>query len=77
MMKLAVVARVAVAAGLVPLMMVQPSFGWGADGHSMINRLAAANLPTDVPAFLRSGAGAGCDELSGAGAGPVAEQGRE
>ena len=44
-----------VAAAMVPLMMVQPSFGWGADGHSMINRLAAANLPSDVPAFLRNG----------------------
>lgn len=48
-------ARVFVAAAMVPLMMVQPSFGWGADGHSMINRLAAANLPHDVPAFLRDG----------------------
>jgi hypothetical protein len=49
------VVRFVVAAGLVPLMMVQPSFGWGAVGHSMINRLAAANLPKDVPAFLRDG----------------------
>ena len=48
-------ARVFVAAAMVPLVTVQPSFGWGADGHSMINRLAAANLPHDVPAFLRDG----------------------
>jgi hypothetical protein len=40
---------------LMPVMMVQPSFAWGADGHKMINRLAAANLPKDVPAFLRNG----------------------
>jgi hypothetical protein len=55
MMKLGGVVRLAVAVMLVPLMAVQPSFGWGADGHSMINRLAAANLPHDVPAFLRNG----------------------
>ena len=27
---------------------------WGNDGHRLINRLAASNLPADVPAFLRS-----------------------
>src|SRR5438270_13549136 len=27
---------------------------WGNEGHRMINRLAASNLPADVPAFLRS-----------------------
>ena len=43
------------AAALTPVMMVQPSFAWGADGHKMINRLAAANLSKDVPAFLRNG----------------------
>ncbi len=31
-----------------------PAWGWGRDGHLMINRLAAQNLPADVPAFLRS-----------------------
>lgn len=46
--------RFIVAAAIVPLITVQPSFGWGADGHSIINRLAAANLPHDVPAFLRN-----------------------
>ncbi len=29
-----------------------PCFGWGSDGHRMINRLAAQALPADVPAFL-------------------------
>jgi len=37
-----------------PLLVVQPAFAWGHDGHSMINRLAVANLPPDVPEFLRS-----------------------
>lgn len=27
---------------------------WGNEGHRMINHLAAMNLPSDVPAFLRS-----------------------
>src|SRR5580698_2247752 len=47
--------RFVVAAAMVPVMMVQPSLAWGTDGHKMINRLAAANLPKDVPAFLRNG----------------------
>jgi hypothetical protein len=38
---------------LLPVMLVQQSFAWGSDGHQMINRLAAANLSSDVPAFLR------------------------
>src|SRR5215475_842579 len=49
------VVRFVAAAALTPVMMVQPSFAWGADGHRMINRLAIANLPKDVPAFLRNG----------------------
>jgi hypothetical protein len=47
--------RFVAAAALTPVMLVQPSFAWGGDGHRMINRLAAANLPKDVPAFLRNG----------------------
>ena len=39
---------------LLPGMLVQQSFGWGHDGHSMINRLAVESLPVDVPEFLRS-----------------------
>jgi hypothetical protein len=31
-------------------------FGWGSEGHRIINRLAAEKLPADVPAFLRSDA---------------------
>lgn len=33
-------------------------FGWGSDGHRIINRLAATTLPADVPAFLRTDAAA-------------------
>ena len=55
MKKLARLVRVAAAIILLPVMLVQQSLGWGADGHRMINRLAAAALPADVPAFLRNG----------------------
>ncbi len=44
----------AAAVVLLPAMLVQQSFAWGHDAHSMINRLAGANLPADVPEFLRS-----------------------
>ena len=33
---------------------VRQSVAWGSDGHRMVNRLAAAALPKDVPEFLRS-----------------------
>lgn len=55
MQKFGRVIRFVVASAMVPWFAVQPSFAWGADGHKMINRLAAANLPKDVPAFLRNG----------------------
>lgn len=45
--------RVAAAAALIPFLAVQPAFGWGRDGHMMINELAAASLPASVPDFLR------------------------
>ncbi|WP_348269308.1 nuclease [Edaphobacter paludis] len=54
-MKIGSGARFVMAAAMVPLMTVQPSFGWGSDGHKIINRLAAANLPHDVPVFVRDG----------------------
>jgi len=46
--------RVSVTAALLPMMTVQQSLAWGRDGHMMINRLAGAALPSDVPKFLRS-----------------------
>jgi hypothetical protein len=54
MTKMGGVVRFVVAAAMMPLMMVQQSFAWGMDGHKMINRLAGAALPADVPEFLRS-----------------------
>lgn len=32
----------------------QLAHAWGNEGHKMINRLAASNLPADVPAFLKT-----------------------
>jgi len=46
--------RLSAALLLLPLLSVQPAFGWGSDGHMLINRLAGAALPADVPAFLRT-----------------------
>lgn len=45
--------RVAVAV-LLPLIAVPSSFGWGNEGHRLVNKLAAANLPADMPAFLHT-----------------------
>ena len=56
MMKPLGLVRLVVAVGLLPLMLVQQGAAWGPDGHMMINRLAGAALPADVPAFLRSAA---------------------
>ena len=46
--------KAGIAITLLPMMCVQQSLAWGHDAHSMINRLAGANLPDDVPVFLRS-----------------------
>jgi S1/P1 Nuclease len=54
MRKFVGVVRVVVAAMLLPVMLVQQGWAWGHDGHSMINRVAVASLPADVPEFLRS-----------------------
>jgi hypothetical protein len=42
------------AVAMVPFVLLDQGFSWGNDGHQMINRLAAAALPRDVPEFLRS-----------------------
>jgi hypothetical protein len=39
---------------IVALLTPIPVFAWGSEGHRLINKLAASNLPADVPAFLRS-----------------------
>jgi hypothetical protein len=57
--------RMAAAAVLLPVMAATPAFGWGSDGHRMINRLAGKMLPSDVPAFLRSTEGLNALEYFG------------
>lgn len=47
--------RFFLAVALVPLLLTEQGLAWGADGHRIVNRLAAANLPNEVPAFLRNG----------------------
>jgi hypothetical protein len=47
-------ARLSAALLLLPLLTIQPAFGWGSDGHMLINRLAGTAFPADVPAFLRT-----------------------
>jgi hypothetical protein len=54
-MRSASLARTALAATLISLLATQPAWGWGSDGHMLINRLAAQYLPADVPAFVRNG----------------------
>ncbi|HTJ29853.1 MAG TPA: hypothetical protein VL346_05110 [Acidobacteriaceae bacterium] len=45
------------------LLLTMPIRGraWGNEGHRLVNRLAASNLPADVPAFLRAASAA--DEI--------------
>lgn len=47
-------ARTSFALLLLLLIAVPASFAWGNDGHKMINRLAAENLPADLPSFMRT-----------------------
>lgn len=54
-MKFAPLVRITAASTLIALFATQPAFGWGRDGHKMVNRIAAQYLPADVPAFLRNG----------------------
>ena len=57
--------RSAVAFALLPVCAVPACFGWGADGHRMINRLAMSALPGDVPAFLTTPAAIAAVEYYG------------
>jgi hypothetical protein len=41
-------------AALLPLLFAPVCHAWGPDGHAIVNRLAAENLPASVPAFLRA-----------------------
>jgi hypothetical protein len=64
-MRLTTLARIALAATLLPLVTTPNAHAWGRDGHSMINKLAAQYLPTDVPYFLRNGNGVDIMEWMG------------
>src|ERR1700722_13545592 len=46
--------RLAASSLILTLFAPLPSFGWGNEGHRLVNKLAASSLPADVPAFLRS-----------------------
>ena len=48
----------ALACPVLALIALQPSsaHAWGNEGHQLVNRLAAKNLPADMPAFFRSDA---------------------
>ncbi len=46
--------KVLAAGTAVPMLLVPSGLGWGRDGHMIIDRLAAAKLPADVPDFLRN-----------------------
>lgn len=57
--------RVVATTCLLPLMTAQQAFAWGLEGHRIINRLAGAALPQDVPVFLRSPEGLAALEYYG------------
>jgi hypothetical protein len=46
--------RFAAATAIIILLPSTACFGWGSDGHRMINRLAAEHLPADLPGFLHT-----------------------
>jgi hypothetical protein len=52
-MRFPALARVAAASTLIAVLSTQAAWGWGAVGHSLINRLAVQYLPPDVPGFVR------------------------
>jgi hypothetical protein len=39
---------------LMAALSIQCAFGWGKDGHKIINRVAMETLPANMPAFLRT-----------------------
>jgi len=57
--------RLAASSIIFTLLTPVSGFGWGSEGHRMINKLAASTLPADVPAFLHSDAAIGEIEYLG------------
>lgn len=57
--------RVAAAVVVLPMMMVEQGWAWGETGHRLINRLAVATLPAEMPEFLRDAAAANAMEYLG------------
>ncbi len=45
--------RAAIALVLILVLAPLPSSGWGAEGHLMINQIAASHIPKDMPKFFR------------------------
>ncbi len=64
-MRLSTLARIVVATMLLPILIAPAAHAWGRDGHMLINKLAAENLPADVPYFLRNGNGVDVMEWMG------------
>jgi hypothetical protein len=52
-MRLQTFARIVTTTALITLIAPTVAHAWGRDGHMLINRLAAENLPPGVPTFLR------------------------
>jgi hypothetical protein len=53
-MRIGLLHRLAVTVLVAALFTPLSTFGWGNEGHRLVNKLAASTLPSDVPAFLRS-----------------------
>ncbi len=54
MRHLSVARRTIAALAMLSLFAPPPSFGWGREGHLMINRLAAESLASTLPAFMHT-----------------------
>jgi len=48
--------RAAACCSLIAILLQPSAFGWGDDGHQLINRVAAERVPDSMPQFLRAAA---------------------
>jgi hypothetical protein len=64
-MRFSTYTRIAAASSFIALLAPTSAHAWGRDGHMMVNRLAAENLPAEVPYFLRNGNGVSVMEWMG------------